>query len=81
MMNRQEPRIVASVAAATLAKAPSRCRAQDQRHGRSRKRLRRRKERGRVVFGVLTYLYGEQSARKMWSEHLRSINAIPTRAS
>jgi len=40
--------------------------------GRRRRRwmVRRRKERGRLIYEVLERLYGEEQARSMWSAYL-----------
>jgi len=39
---------------------------------RRRQILRRRKERGRLIVAVLEHLYGEDQARRMWSNYLES---------
>lgn len=39
---------------------------------RRRQILRRRKERGRLIVAVLERLYGEDQARRMWGNYLKS---------
>jgi hypothetical protein len=39
---------------------------------RRRQVLRRRKERGRLIVAVLEHLYGEEQARIMWGNYLKS---------
>jgi len=39
---------------------------------RRRQIARRRKERGRLIVAVLEHLYGEDQARLMWTDYLKS---------